>query len=179
MALTNAEKQARGASATSSSSAVPPSVWPACWCASAWMTSRSSRSPICSAASLIARVRGCCAAGSKNSQRTGRALRMTARRNKKARDDERGVRDWWLREHPGRTRAEYNRLLRDDSEVWEWRRAKGRAIIEAERKAWERDHPGEQWQEHQCGMSDREYSDYQRWPRQYNKRRERRASLQR
>ena len=25
--------------------------------------------------------------------------------------------------------------------MWEWRRAKGRAINEAERLAWERDHP--------------------------------------
>jgi TfoX/Sxy family transcriptional regulator of competence genes len=40
-------------------------------------------------------------------------------------------REWrrqWLIEHPGRTAAEYNVLLRDqDSEVWQWRRAKGQA----------------------------------------------------
>src|SRR5215510_1914003 len=42
------------------------------------------------------------------------------------------VRDAWLREHPGRTKAEYNRLLGDDvGEVWEWRWAKGRAINES------------------------------------------------
>ena len=62
------------------------------------------------------------------------------------------VRDAWLREHPGRTKAEYNRLLGDDvGEVWEWRWAKGRAINEAEQRAWEHDHPGEQFPEHECG----------------------------
>src|SRR5262245_37990763 len=73
----------------------------------------------------------------------------------------------WLREHPGRTAAEYRRLLHDDDgEVWQWRRAKGHALIEAERRDWERDHPGQPWQEHQCGMTDREYTDYSRWLRQ-------------
>jgi hypothetical protein len=91
------------------------------------------------------------------------------------RENEKGFRDWWLREHPGRTRSEYNRLLRDDdSEVWEWRRAKGKASIAAERATWERDHPGQQWQEHMCGMTDREYTDYQRWGRQRERRRARR-----
>jgi len=75
--------------------------------------------------------------------------------------------DAWLREHPGRTRTEYNRSLRhQDGGVWQWRRAKGHAAIEAERRAWEADHPGEEWQEHQCAMSDREYTDYARWERQ-------------
>ena len=41
----------------------------------------------------------------------------------------------------------------------------------AERLAWEQDHPGEEWPEHLCGLSDREYTDYQRWLR----RRERQA----
>jgi hypothetical protein len=73
----------------------------------------------------------------------------------------------WLSEHPGRTRAEYNRLLRDhDSELWEWRRAKGRAANDAERLAWERDHPGQKYPEHECGLSDRAYTDLERWRRQ-------------
>ena len=68
-------------------------------------------------------------------------------------ESERWFRDEWLREHPGRTAAEYRRLVKDDaSEVWEWRRAKGGAHVEAERQAWERDHPGEE-----CSMTDREY----------------------
>src|SRR5215471_12320094 len=29
------------------------------------------------------------------------------------RENEKGIQAWWLKEHPGRTRAEYNRLLRD------------------------------------------------------------------
>jgi hypothetical protein len=82
------------------------------------------------------------------------------------REREKNTRAWWLSEHPGRTAAEYNRLLRDqDSEVWDWRRSKGAAEIAAEREAWERDHPGKQYPEHLCGLSDREYSDYERWRR--------------
>src|SRR5262249_47028488 len=73
----------------------------------------------------------------------------------------------WLREHPGRTRVEYNRLLRDDdSEVWEWRQAKGRAINEVERQAWERDLPGEGFPKHEGGPSDPEDPDPARWRRQ-------------
>jgi hypothetical protein len=82
------------------------------------------------------------------------------------REREKNTRAWWLSEHPGRTAAEYNRLLRDqDSEVWDWRRSKGAAEIAAEREAWERDHPGKQYPEHLCGLSGREYSDYERWRR--------------
>jgi hypothetical protein len=82
-------------------------------------------------------------------------------------EEEKAVRAAWKREHPGRTFAEYDRLVRDgDSEVWQWRRAKGHAINEAERLAYERDHPGEEWPEHLCGLSDREYTDYLRWLRQ-------------
>jgi hypothetical protein len=75
-------------------------------------------------------------------------------------------RDQWLREHPGRTVTEYNRLLGNhDSEVWDWRRAKGRAAIEAEARAFERDHPGQEYPEHQCGLNDREATDLERWRR--------------
>jgi len=83
------------------------------------------------------------------------------------REGEKAWRELWLREHPDRTAAEYRRLLRNDtSEVWDWRRAKGAASIEAERQAWERDHPGQKWSEHLCGLPDREYTDYARWQRQ-------------
>jgi hypothetical protein len=76
-------------------------------------------------------------------------------------------REDWLREHPGRTAAEYQRLLRDSSgEVWKWRRAKGKASIDAEQRDWERDHPGEEYPEHECGLSDRERTDLERWRRQ-------------
>jgi hypothetical protein len=79
---------------------------------------------------------------------------------------EKNTRVVWLTEHPGRTAAEFNRLFRDDdSEVWDWLRAKGAAQNAAEREAWLRDHPGEEYPEHLCGLSDREYTDYQRWLR--------------
>jgi hypothetical protein len=80
---------------------------------------------------------------------------------------QKGFRSAWLAAHPGRTGTEYDRLLRDqNSEVWEWRRARGRAASEAEHKAWERDHPGEQYPEHECSLPDREYTDLERWRRQ-------------
>jgi len=43
------------------------------------------------------------------------------------------------------------------------------------RRAWERDHPGEQWQEHQCQMTDREYTDYERWERKWHRSLQRKA----
>jgi hypothetical protein len=83
------------------------------------------------------------------------------------RDMEKQSQALWLREHPGRTAAEYRRLLRNDaSEVWNWRRAKNKATIAAEQAAWERDHPGEEYPEHECGLSDRAYTDLWRWRRQ-------------
>jgi hypothetical protein len=43
----------------------------------------------------------------------------------------------WLHEHPGKTRRDYNAGLKDQtSEVWEWRRAIGRATVVAEETAW-------------------------------------------
>ena len=59
----------------------------------------------------------------------------------------------WRREHPGKTAEDY----------WEWRKANGKADNLAERQAWERDHPGEQYPEHLCGLSDADYVRYQRW----------------
>ena len=44
-------------------------------------------------------------------------------------------------------------------EMLEWRKAKGRADIAAEKQAWERAHPGKEYPEHECGLSDREYID--------------------
>jgi hypothetical protein len=98
-----------------------------------------------------------------------RALKETTPKKMDAfhRESERRFREEWLREHPGHTAAEYNRLLRKvDSEVWEWRRAKGRAANEAEARAWERDHPGQEYPEYECSLTDREYADLARWRRQ-------------
>jgi hypothetical protein len=39
-------------------------------------------------------------------------------------------------------------------------------LLPTEREAWERDHPGEEYPEHECGLSDREYTDLNRWRRQ-------------
>jgi hypothetical protein len=99
-----------------------------------------------------------------------RKLRDTARTDPEMdaiwRQREKNTRAVWLAEHPGRTAAEFNRLFRDDdSEVGDWLRAKGAAENAAEREAWMRDHPGEEYPEHLCGLSDREYTDYQRWLR--------------
>ena len=81
--------------------------------------------------------------------------------------DEDAFRQLWLREHPGRSVREYRRQLSDtDSEVWQWRRAKGAASVAAEREAWQADHPGEELPEHLCSLTDRGYTDYTRWQRQ-------------
>jgi hypothetical protein len=71
----------------------------------------------------------------------------------------------WLDEHPGKTRRDYNRGLKDfhNGEVWKWRRAKGEAADKAERKAWLRDHPGNPLPEHFCGMTDAESRKYNQW----------------
>jgi hypothetical protein len=81
-------------------------------------------------------------------------------------DHENGVRDLWLRDHPGRSAAEYDRLG-DSEEVWAWRRSVGEADFEAERQDWRREHGGEEYPEmHGCSITDREATDCQRWRRQ-------------
>jgi hypothetical protein len=87
-------------------------------------------------------------------------------------------RDLWLREHPGRTAAEYNRLS-DSEEVWAWRRAIGEADFEAERQDWQREHGGEEYPEmYGCGMTGREATDCQRWRRQRARKAQREAKKQ-
>jgi hypothetical protein len=81
-----------------------------------------------------------------------------------AEEDEKRWCELWLREHPGRTIEDYKRLT--DEGVWNWRRATGEAAVAAEWRDWERDHPGQEWQKFQCGMTPREHMDYQRWARQ-------------
>jgi hypothetical protein len=46
----------------------------------------------------------------------------------------------WLREHPGTTRRDYQQALRDGS-LLEWRIAKTKKSITAEKAAWEHDYP--------------------------------------
>jgi hypothetical protein len=43
-------------------------------------------------------------------------------------------------------------------------------LLATEREAWERDHPGEDYPEHPCGLSDRESTDLTRWKRQRQRR---------
>jgi hypothetical protein len=71
----------------------------------------------------------------------------------------------WLAEHPGKTRRDWNRGMNDfDSEVWKWRRAKGRAANKAENAAWLRDHPGRPLPEHLCcGLTPAEVDEYEQW----------------
>ena len=73
------------------------------------------------------------------------------------------------RELPGRTGKDYHKLM-GSGEMLEWRKAKGRADIAAEKQAWERDHPGKEYPEHECGLSDHEYTDRARWRRQRERR---------
>ena len=76
--------------------------------------------------------------------------------------NERLWRQQWLAE--GRSIDDYRAGLDDpESEVWDWRRAKGRAAIAAEREAWLADHPGNPLPEHLCSMTDAEYAEYLRW----------------
>src|SRR5215831_6184605 len=79
----------------------------------------------------------------------------------------------WLREHPGKTAKDFRRLSTED--LMAWRAPKNQAHLAAERQAWER-HPGQEWPEHLCGLSDAEYVRYQRWEERWRKgRRPRRA----
>jgi hypothetical protein len=75
----------------------------------------------------------------------------------------------WLREYPGMTAKDYRRLL--DTEVREWRGTKNAARIAAERQDWQREHPGEVYPEHECGLSGRAYTDLECWRRQRRRKR--------
>lgn len=68
----------------------------------------------------------------------------------------------WLREHPGTTRRDYHRAVRDGNLI-EWRKAKAAAADKAMRKAWLDEHPGEQpLPEHLCAL-DHPYPRYKQW----------------
>src|SRR5262245_3216466 len=105
-----------------------------------------------------------------------RALKPTTMKEDLAAQTE-TFRQWqalWLREHPGKTAKDYRRLINTDVEKWQ--RAKAEAYNAAERQAWERDHPGQQWPEFLCGLSDADRVQYQRWEERWRKgRRPRRA----
>jgi hypothetical protein len=77
------------------------------------------------------------------------------------RDAVKHERDVWLREHPGKTAKDYRRLSDDD--LIEWRKAKVEVYFAAEQRAWERDHPGREMPVENCGMSDRDSNDLERW----------------
>jgi hypothetical protein len=86
-------------------------------------------------------------------------------------------RDVWLREHPGKTAKDYRRMSEDD--LIEWRKAKVEVYYAAEQQAWERDHPGREMPVENCGMSDRDSTDLERWRRQRERKRKRGGRAQR
>jgi hypothetical protein len=47
----------------------------------------------------------------------------------------------------------------------------GARELAAEREAWERDHPGQQFPDHECELSDCEYTDLARWQCNYARKR--------
>ena len=56
-------------------------------------------------------------------------------------ESERIFRAMWKSE--GRSLADYKAgIANHESQVWEWRRRKGRESIEREKQAWAADHPG-------------------------------------
>jgi hypothetical protein len=68
----------------------------------------------------------------------------------------------WLREHPGKTRRDFNKAMRN-GEIVERRKAKAKAEIAAENAAWLRDYPSRPLPEHLCGLTDDEYAEYEAW----------------
>jgi hypothetical protein len=84
------------------------------------------------------------------------------------RADKRSRRDQWL--GCGRSAKEFAQLW--DSEEMAWRRTIGEGWSRAEKLAWERDHPGQEWPEHECGLNDTEYARYHRWRKRWTRSRE-------
>lgn len=80
-------------------------------------------------------------------------------------ESEKATRQQWKDE--GRAIQDYTAGIdQQDSAVWEWRRAWGRASNEEEKEAWLRDHPGNPLPEHLCGLSEEEGAEYDRWREQ-------------
>ena len=75
----------------------------------------------------------------------------------------------WLREHPDKTRRDYQRAWHDGSLV-EWRKAKFEKDFKAQKRAYLRDH-GKPLPEHECGLSDAELAKLYRWRAQWHARR--------
>jgi hypothetical protein len=73
----------------------------------------------------------------------------------------------WLADHPGKTATDFTRL--PEAELDKWKTAHNKASRAAERKAWKRDHPGQQWVEDPCGMSEDEWVRYERWRANYQR----------
>ena len=96
-------------------------------------------------------------------------LKTTAGLSKRDRENQdyqrRNERAWqrrWVAE--GRSLADYKAGASDgESEVWKWRRAKGKAAVAAEKAAWLRDHPGDPLPEHLCELNKAKGAEYDRW----------------
>jgi hypothetical protein len=76
---------------------------------------------------------------------------------------ERQWQELWLKENPDKTARDYRRLPAD--KLLRWRAAKGKAENAAEAAEWERDHPGQKFPEHECGLTEQEHTDLERWRR--------------
>src|SRR5262249_25673172 len=74
-------------------------------------------------------------------------------------------REHWLYWHPGATAEDFARLLRSPKKLRAWRGQVARARVAAAGEAWERDHPGREWPEHLCGLSDRDSAAYIKYER--------------
>jgi len=107
--------------------------------------------------------------GVRSLRRELRALKEPTKKERKAHEgaNAQSIQAAWLRDHPDKTIKDYRRLSGD--ELWHFLAASNDAALLAEKQAWERDHPGEEWPEHMCGLSEREYTDYQRWRRQHER----------
>lgn len=79
-----------------------------------------------------------------------------------AKENERQWRAMWQAE--GRSLADYKAGLEDqESDVWQWRRAKGKKAVAAERADWLRDHPGKPLPEHLCSLTEAQGAEYDAW----------------
>jgi hypothetical protein len=59
-----------------------------------------------------------------------------------------------LEDHSDDPVVEHDALNKVGQRQLQLRRTWNKAEMAVEREAWERDHPGEEWQEHMCGMTD-------------------------
>jgi hypothetical protein len=75
-------------------------------------------------------------------------------------------RERWLADHPRRTAADYNRLLRTykgGAEIVAWRKAKAEAYYREMEQAWLRENPGEAPLPENWCVLERPFKGHKRW----------------